>query len=115
MPPLDRCDTSFGKLNTHVVKNLSESASIPANSLLAYTTPSNKYDVDHFPTLSELNDELRGRFVDHNPVLDNICQSGTETLSKPCKNITNKNRMSINFEASVQNTSQCTHHSNSSW
>ena len=84
MPPLDECDTSFDKLNTPVVKDLyyevilnksnkpSYSASIPAGSLLVYTTLSNKCDVNHFPTLSELNYELRRNFVDHHPVLNNV-------------------------------------------
>ena len=53
--------------------------------------------------------------MDHHPVLDNIFQSGAETLNQPFTNTTNANKMSINFQASVQHSSQGTHHINSSW
>ena len=56
-----------------------------------------------------------GRFVDHHPVLDNIFQSGAETLNQPFTNTTNANKMSIHFEASIKTDLQGTHHSNSSW
>ena len=95
MPPLDVCNTSFGKLNMSVVKDPyyeaslnkakkpSEFASIPVSSLLVCITPTNKYDVDHFPTLSDLNDELRGHFATYHTVLDNFFQSGAGILNQP--------------------------------
>ena len=74
MPPLDGCDTSFGDSNKPVIDNphyeagvqhsnnlIPNASSIPIE-LLVQTHPPAKYGVNHFPSLSELNDELKGRF-----------------------------------------------------
>ena len=61
--------------------------------------------LDDFPTLSELNDELRGRPDDTTVLLENTVQQGAEQLNifNSCNKI---NDMSINNKVEVHTTTE---------
>ena len=74
MPLFDGCDKTFGDSNKLVVDNsyhdvslesctnANKRSSLPPKNLMVQHHPPSKYGVDHFPSLSDLNDELKGRF-----------------------------------------------------
>ena len=78
-----------------------------ASNLFATTISRQKYKVDDFPTLSELNDELRGRPEDSNVFLENTVQQGAEQLNifNSCNSI---NDMSIKNNVEVHTATEDT-------
>ena len=73
MPPLDRCDTSFGNTNKSVIDNplykaslkyakTSKNISSQHDNLFGTIEPPAKYGVNQFPSLADFKCELKGRF-----------------------------------------------------
>ena len=73
----------------------SNNTSTPATNLLAVVIPCEKYNVSPFPTLSELNEDLEGRFGSSSTNHDNL-QSGPEVLSNPSFSASHSSNLSIN-------------------
>ena len=106
-------DTSYGELNKSVLKNSYHETGIndititqalsSVTNILAVNIPAEKYNVPPFPTLSKLNEELRGYF-DITSTNKYTLQPGSEVHTIPSLLARQSINLSINNTVCLQDT-----------